>query len=728
MTRRSVPLRLLAGVVVLALLAGGIAVAWPGADWLKPRIEAAVRRATGRALKIQGPLRIGWGLAVDASDVSLANMPGGSQPEMARIGRIHAQLALLALLRGQFRISALSLIDPHILVERDAAGMVNWQLQRPAGPAPPAAASGGWTPRFGFRLDHLTTKGGGVAWRDAHHTVADGERPLPAIDADFTGLAQPVESLPAGILRWRSGPLPALAGAAASQWPLSLAWNASDFVAAVSGGLTPPWPPRQYDLTATLTAAASGTLRNPRLQLRLRQGQPVQADLTGLLDQEELHATGTLGADALDGGAAPLQAAVTWAGAKATAAGTLAARGSGVDAAVAAQVPDLARVAALVGRSSAIHGAIALDGHLVATRQRVAMTGMHLTIPGGGLAGDLAWTRDPRPLLTGNLVAKQLDLAALRALLASLQPPATTAAPPAAAVPSLKPTHIIPDQPLPFAGLRQVDADLQLQAARLAHPDLRDLSMHMLLRDGQLTLDPLSADAGGRLTGSVRVDARPATPTVAVVLHAPALSVASLLQTGGLAAAATGELAVNADLHGAGLTLHELAATLSGTATLASNGASFNEAVLAGLLGRLHLPAVSVGNGLASLRCLAAGFNVAAGQATVTPLVLDTSRLLVQGEGNVDLNAETLAMQMRPLLRTGPGIVIPLRLSGPWRAPKVSPEAGGLFGSHDPDPCAASLASLHAPPTTTLPATTPPPPAAKVKPPKPIDILRGLLR
>jgi len=727
MTRRSVPLRLLAGAAVLALLAGGIAVAWPGADWLKPRIEAAARRATGRALKIRGPLRIGWNLAVDASDVSLANMPGGSQPEMARIGRVHAQLALPALLRGQFRISALSLIDPRILVERDAAGVVNWQLQRPAGPATPAAASGGWTPRFGFRLDHLTTKGGSIAWRGAHRAVADGERPLPAIDADFTGLAQPAESVPAGMLRWRSGPLPALAGAA-SQWPLSLAWNASDFVVAVSGGLTPPWPPRQYDLTATLTAAASGPLRTPRLQLRLRQGQPVQADLTGLLDQEELHATGTLGADALGGGAAPLQAVVTWAGAKATVAGTLAAQGGGLDGTVAAQVPDLARVAALVGRSSAIHGAIALDGHLVATRQRVAMTGMHLTMPGGDLAGDLAWTQGARPLVTGNLAGKQLDLAVLRTLPITLQPPAAaTTAPPAAMVPGPKPTHIIPDQPLPFAGLRQLDADLKLQVARLAHPDLRDLSMHMLLRDGQLTLDPLSADAGGRLAGSVRIDARPAAPTVAVALHATALSVASLLQAGllqagGLAAAATGELSVDADLHGAGHTPHELAATLGGTATIASNGANFSESVLAGLLGTLHLPMVNLGSGVASLRCLAAGFNAAAGQVTVAPLVLDTSRLLVQGEGHVDLDAETFAMQMRPLLRTGPGIVIPLRLSGPWRAPKVSPEAGGLFGGHGPDPCAASLASLHAP------AATAPPPPAKVKPPKPIDILRGLLR
>ena len=42
----------------------------------------------------------------------------------------------------------------------------------------------------------------------------------------------------------------------------------------------------------------------------------------------------------------------------------------------------------------------------------------------------------------------------------------------AAAAPGPKPIHIIPDQPLPFAGLRQMDADLELRVAQLAHPGL----------------------------------------------------------------------------------------------------------------------------------------------------------------------------------------------------------------------------------------------------------------
>ena len=47
-------------------------------DAVRQRLEEAVRRATGRALTIAGPVRLAWSLAppIEARDVSLANPPG----------------------------------------------------------------------------------------------------------------------------------------------------------------------------------------------------------------------------------------------------------------------------------------------------------------------------------------------------------------------------------------------------------------------------------------------------------------------------------------------------------------------------------------------------------------------------------------------------------------------------------------------------------------------------
>jgi len=623
--------RPLAGIAVaLPLLVGGLAIASPGADWLKPRLAGAVQRATGRALTIQGRLRIGWDLTLDAGDVGFANMPGGSQPMMAQVGRIHARLALWPLFHGQLRVAELRLTDPQILLERDAAGVVNWQMQRPT----PAVSSGSSPVRPGsrweFRFDRLTTDGGVLRWHDARNAVADGQRPMPAISADFT-----------------------------------------------AGG-------------------KSGVV-----------------DLATTLGSEPLHATASIGSELLRGADAPFRMTMTLAGATATASGKVAPNGNGIGAAVAVRAPDLARLAALGGRALPGPGPLSLDAQANVTRQGLTLAGLRVAAPPGDVAGNLTWIGGERPSLVADLTAQRLDLAALRAMAAALRPPAApqaTAAP--APTPAPPTAHIISDRPLPFGDLDRLDADVRLRVATLANPDLRDLATRLLVRDGRLALDPFAANAGGKLDGSLQIDLRQAVPAVSMTLHAPSLALPSLLRLARLPVLADGAASLDANLHATGRTPHELAATLTGTAHIASAGATLDGAAFVSLLSAAHLPPVG-GRGEARLRCVVAGFDAAAGQVTVMPLLLDSGRVSLQGEGHVDLDTETLAMQLRPMLRTGPGITIPLRLTGGWRTLKLSSDLGGALGTAGSDPCVAT-----------------PPPAApgKGKRPKPIDILRGLLR
>ena len=718
---------MLAGIAVgLLLLVGGLAAASPGAGWLKPRIEAAVQRATGRALGIGGPLRVGWNLTLDASDVTLANMAGGSRPVMAQVGRIHASLALLPLLHREIRVTDLELVDPRVLIERNAAGVVNWQLSKakvaPTASSEPASASGSipWS----FALDRLSTIGGSLAWHDARGALADGQRPLPAIRAAFDDASPVPQPMANDVLTWRSGPLPKLSNDA-TPVPLHMAWHAADFALALDGSITPQWPPPQYDLTAKLSAPAAGSLRDALLRLRVLQGQPARAELAATLGREALHGTASVGIEALGGAAAPVQAAVSLAGATANASGTLAPGAAGLDATVSSDVPDSARLAALAGTSLSGSGRYGITGHLLATRQRIALDAMRLAMPPGDLAGDMAWTIGERPSLVADLASQRLDLAALRAMAASLRP--TAAAPPAgAAAPAPPAAHVISDRPLPLGGLDRFDADVRLRVATLANPDLRDAAVRLLLRDGRLAIEPFTANAGGPVEGSLRVDMRQPAPAASMTLHAPSLAIGWLLRAARLPMVADGTVALDADLRAAGRTPHELAATLSGTAHASSAGATLDAAAFAGLLHAAHLPPLGDGR-VVALRCLVVGVNAAGGKANVAPLLLDSGRLALQGEGQVDLGAETLALQLRPMLRTGPGIVLPLRVSGGWRAPKLSSDLGAALGTGNVDPCAASPAPAAAPPG---PSPVPPLPGApaKRKLPKPIDILRGLLR
>src|SRR3712207_6626225 len=142
-------------LLVLGAAAVGAAVALFDPEAQKPRIAAAVEAATGRRLTLAGPVGLKLSLfpTVTLEDVSLANMPGGSRPEMARIGRVEAEFALLPLLSRRLELRRVVLRAPDILLETDAEGRPNWAFA-PAGadpasvapgdvpPAPPAAPEG----------------------------------------------------------------------------------------------------------------------------------------------------------------------------------------------------------------------------------------------------------------------------------------------------------------------------------------------------------------------------------------------------------------------------------------------------------------------------------------------------------------------------------------------------------------------------------------------------------
>ena len=139
------------GLAVIALVGLTLAL---GAGALTPRLLGAIEQATGRAASLGG-VSLSPGLtprlAVDGA--TLANLPGGSQPEMARIRRLEASLALLPLLRGEVAFRRIVIEGADILLERTAQGVPNWVL-RPAATdaAPGSAAPAPQAPRAGRRV------------------------------------------------------------------------------------------------------------------------------------------------------------------------------------------------------------------------------------------------------------------------------------------------------------------------------------------------------------------------------------------------------------------------------------------------------------------------------------------------------------------------------------------------------------------------------------------------
>lgn len=114
----------------------------------KGLVAQKVEEATGRKLTIAGDVHLNIftltpGVAVD--NVTFANAPWGTRPDMLKLKRLDVQVALLPLLSKQIEVKRLVLVSPDILLETNAKGEGNWVFSKAAPaaqPAKPAPASG----------------------------------------------------------------------------------------------------------------------------------------------------------------------------------------------------------------------------------------------------------------------------------------------------------------------------------------------------------------------------------------------------------------------------------------------------------------------------------------------------------------------------------------------------------------------------------------------------------
>jgi AsmA protein len=240
----------------------------------KPEIVAAVRRATGREIAITGGLHVRFGLSprIEASDVTLANIPGGSRPAMASIDRIEARIALLPLLRREVVVETLHVVRPEILLETDTDGRPNWRFvpearPKPAGapasqpePSAPVQASASPPRRF---VRAVQIDDGALVWRDGQtgRQISMGVRNLVATaDSADAPVAFALTAAFAGTdirLTGSVGPLARLRpdlSAPQTPWPVEAHITALGADATVAGTIDDPAHPGAYTLAVTLTA------------------------------------------------------------------------------------------------------------------------------------------------------------------------------------------------------------------------------------------------------------------------------------------------------------------------------------------------------------------------------------------------------------------------------------------------------------------------------------------
>jgi len=159
----------LLGVVVLLLAAAVVIVV--SID-LRPVVERMVSSKLDRRLTMAS-FKIGWHdpLAIDITDLRLANASWGSQHDMIRIASLTARVDPWSLLHGVMRFERLRVEKPVILLERNGDGVGNWHFS-----GAPSSGSGGLAlvpknrTQFPTLID-LTLNGGALTYRGTRNDL-----------------------------------------------------------------------------------------------------------------------------------------------------------------------------------------------------------------------------------------------------------------------------------------------------------------------------------------------------------------------------------------------------------------------------------------------------------------------------------------------------------------------------------------------------------------------------
>lgn len=347
---------------------------------------------------------------------------------------------------------------------------------------------------------------------------------------------------------------------------------------------------------------------------------------------------------------------------------------------------DLADLYLLTGITTPNTPPYRLAGTLTRDRAKFTFADFTGRVGSSDLSGDLTVDKvGDRRRVDADLRSRLLDIDDLAAVLGA-EPRVTPAG--NTVVTSGQPGKLLPDAPLNVERLRAMDGSLRYRAAQVKRNelDVRQVDLGAELKDGILNLDPVAFNFNrGELRGTARINATRDTPYTAADFRLRGYPLESIIPARNGAPTVTGSALGRARLEGPGASVHDFAAHSKGTISLVvpqgQMRAAFAELlginVTAGL-GRL----LSGDSSTAQIRCAVADFTVTDGTARARTFVIDTTPVLAQGSGTIDLGAETLNLRIDGETKEARLVRLwaPITVQGPMTAPRVGVDRGAVAG------------------------------------------------
>lgn len=605
MTRKTKIAVGIAGGLVLLVVVLGVVIATFDWNRAKPMINERVTAAIGRPFAINGDLSVQWTREVDeggwrawvpwphvvANDISVGNPDWAKEPQFATLKRGEFSLSPLPLLSHRVVIRRIQLTEPAADLERLADGRANWIFTLPESGEPSP-----WV----LDINEIGFDKGRVGYADA------------ILQADLTVLVDPLG---------KPVPFADVAGSA--------------FVP--QDGAAPA--PRDYVFGWKVDGKYKGLAT---------KGEGKVGGMLALQDPKQPF---------------PVQADVAIGGTKASVTGTLTdpANLGALDLRLKLSGGSMAQLYPLTGVTLPDTPPYSTDGHLVAKLRNAGgavfdYRDFNGQVGNSDLHGDVSFSlAAPRPKLTGKLSSRQLRMADLGPLVGV---PSGKAAPaqdkPKDAPAKRAGGKVLPDQAFRTDRWRDMDADVSLEAGRIVHDaklPLSDLTVHVVLQDGQLTLDPLRFGmAGGTMAATLHLDGSKAPMTGRVDMHARRLRLKQLFPATESMQKTLGEMNGDLALSGTGNSVAALLGTASGDVKMLVNDGVISRSLMeiAGLNVGNYVVSKLFGDDEVKINCGAADLEMKSGVMTPRVFVFDTENALINITGPTDFKNEKLDLDITP--------------------------------------------------------------------------------
>jgi uncharacterized protein involved in outer membrane biogenesis len=311
-----------------------------------------------------------------------------------------------------------------------------------------------------------------------------------------------------------------------------------------------------------------------------------------------------------------------------------------VDAAFEASGEDLNDLYFLTGVRLVNTGAYQLTGGMQRRGDDSRFTELHLHSGQSDVEGTLSITPlDDRPQIKAELTDRLLRTEDFGARAAGRAPPADAA------------PRIFSNATFNPESLRRTDTQLRFTArhVEIGRTTLQSLSGQMKIDHGVVTATSVTADLlQGKVEANIRVDANQDTPAVQAKLRFSDLQL-SALKTRDAEAPVEGLMQARVDVSGQGRSIRQVAGTANGSVSAALPGGTIRASLaeLAGVDLRGLGLTLSRSKREVAVRCAAADFKAKDGTLTVRSLVVDTTPVLIRGEGDIHLDTEGLDLTLR---------------------------------------------------------------------------------